>query len=61
MTNFYRMVKTRIQLESKKYTASGEALPLKYKNAFQTAKTIYKEEGLKAFSKGLAASYVGKK
>jgi len=55
------MVKTRIQLESKKYTASGEALPLKYKNAFQTAKTIYKEEGLKAFSKGLAASYVGKK
>jgi len=59
VTNPLWMVKTRIQLESKKYTATGEALPLKYKNAFQTAKTIYKEEGLKAFSKGLAASYVG--
>jgi len=54
------MVKTRMQLESKKYTATGEALPLKYKNAFQTTKTIYKEEGIRAFGKGLAASYIGK-
>jgi len=59
VTNPLWMVKTRMQLESKKYTATGEALPLKYKNAFQTTKTIYKEEGLRAFSKGLAASYIG--
>lgn len=59
VTNPLWMVKTRMQLESKKYTATGEVLPLKYKNAFQTAKTIYKEEGIRAFSKGLAASYIG--
>ncbi len=54
------MVKTRMQLESKKYTASGQPPPLKYKHAFQTTKTIYKEEGIRAFGKGLAASYIGK-
>lgn len=58
-TNPLWLVKTRMQLESKKFSPDGKLLPPKYKNALQCFKTVYKEEGIKAFGKGLAASYIG--
>eukprot|EP01114_Cavostelium_apophysatum_P013986 TRINITY_DN3504_c0_g1_i1.p1 TRINITY_DN3504_c0_g1~~TRINITY_DN3504_c0_g1_i1.p1 ORF type:complete len:356 (-),score=58.93 TRINITY_DN3504_c0_g1_i1:174-1241(-) len=47
------MIKTRMQLQIK----DKEVAP--YKNSFDCARRIVKEEGVKAFYKGLVASYIG--
>jgi len=51
------LVKTRMQLQtSDSPSHTGQA---NYKNSFDCARRVYKEEGIRGFYKGLGASYLG--
>lgn len=50
------LVKTRMQLQTSDVTTPGQT---NYKNSFDCANRVYKEEGIRGFYKGLGASYLG--
>jgi len=52
------LIKTRMQLQSDAVGANSNTLR-KYKNSFDCAKHVLKEEGVRGFYKGLSASYLG--
>lgn len=50
------LVKTRMQLQTSDVSTPGHT---NYKNSFDCANRVYKEEGIRGFYKGLGASYLG--
>lgn len=50
------LVKTRLQLQTNEMKRRG----LAYRSSCDCIKRVYREEGLRGFYKGLAASYLGK-
>lgn len=50
------LIKTRLQLQTNEMKRQG----LAYSGSLDCIRRVYKEEGLRGFYKGLAASYLGK-
>eukprot|EP00297_Palpitomonas_bilix_P007359 CAMPEP_0113888746 /NCGR_PEP_ID=MMETSP0780_2-20120614/13056_1 /TAXON_ID=652834 /ORGANISM="Palpitomonas bilix" /LENGTH=414 /DNA_ID=CAMNT_0000877655 /DNA_START=213 /DNA_END=1457 /DNA_ORIENTATION=- /assembly_acc=CAM_ASM_000599 len=57
--NPLHFVRTRLQLQYESFKKGSERELAKGKDALWVIKTVYKEEGIRGFYKGLAASYLG--